>query len=115
MVCTICFVEYAGKVMSECARVLKPDGRLLIGFVPLDSVWGQYHNLRGKAGHTYYANARFFSEAALVELAAKAGLGLKPATGCELPAPQSDPADYPAGMSPTPGVQSFRAVLFGKD
>lgn len=115
MVCTICFVGDASKVFSECARVLKPRGHLLIGFVPLDSVWGQYHSLRGKAGHTYYADARFFYEAELIELAAKTGLSLKQTTGCELPAPKAEPADYPDGMNPTHGVQSFRAVLFGKN
>ncbi|MCD8565418.1 MAG: class I SAM-dependent methyltransferase [Burkholderiaceae bacterium] len=40
MVCTICFVENAGEVLSERSRVLKPGAHLLIGFVPLDSVWG---------------------------------------------------------------------------
>ncbi|MCD8503585.1 MAG: class I SAM-dependent methyltransferase [Burkholderiaceae bacterium] len=116
MVCTICFVENAGEVLSERSRVLKPGAHLLIGFVPLDSVWVQYHSLRGKAGHTYYAGARFFSEAELIKLAAKAGLVLKQTTiGCELPAPKSGPSAYPDGMNPTRGVQSFRALLFGKN
>ena len=114
MVCTICFVQDVAKVLSECARVLAPGGHLLIGFVPLDSVWGQYHSSRGKAGHTYYAGATFFLENDLVQLAKQAGLSVKEAAGCELPTPKPSPGDLTLDMRPTPGVPSFRAVLFYK-
>ena len=114
MVCTICFVENAAKVLKECARVLKPDGHLLIGFLPTDSIWGQFHSLRGKTGHDYYGSAKFFTQAELEALAADAGLGLKLATGCELPPPKASEDELPPNMQPTAGVDSFRCLLFHK-
>lgn len=62
MVCTICFVQDLAGVFKECARIIKSGGHLLVGFVPLDSVWGQYHSLRGQAGHSYYAGAQFWRQ-----------------------------------------------------
>lgn len=131
MVCTICFVQDADKVLKECQRVLKPGGHLLIGFVPLDSVWGQFHSLRGKAGHTYYADAAFFTQTDLEKLAALAGLRLKKVIGCELPAPKSltnqsrnqpgNPStdsgstEHQLSTQPIAGVESFKAALWIKD
>lgn len=114
MVCTICFVQDLRQVLGECARVLKSGGHLLIGFVPLDSVWGQYHSVRGQAGHTYYSQAKFLSEAELLALASTCGLALEQAHGCELPPPKPSASDYPPEMKPLAGVQSFRAVLLAK-
>ena len=114
MVCTVCFVEDLAKVFRECARVIKLGGHVLIGFVPLDSIWGQYHSLRGKSGHTYYAGATFWQQAALLDLAQAAGLTTQDEQGCELPPPKAFPSDYPPGMNPTAGLQSFKAILLSK-
>lgn len=114
IVCTICFVQDAARVFKECARVLQAEGHLLLGFVPSDSLWGQFHSLRGQAGHTYYSNARFFTQAEIVELAKDAGLTLKREKQVELPAPAPDASDYPPGMAARPGVASFKGLLFQK-
>jgi len=114
MVCTICFVQDIQRVLRECHWVLKPRGHLLIGFVPDNSVWGQYHSLRGKAGHTYYSQARFFSETELIDLARDEGLRLEKTNGVELPPPKVDTGDYPAGMNPSSGVQRLQVVLLAK-
>ena len=114
IVCTICFVQDAARVFKECARVLQTKGHLLLGFVPSDSLWGQFHSLRGQAGHTYYSNARFFTQAEIVELAMDAGLSLEMDRQVELPAPAPDSSDYLPGMNPEPGVSSFQGLLFQK-
>lgn len=114
IVCTICFVTDARLVLKECHRVLKPGGHLLMGFVPLESLWGQYHSIRGKAGHTYYAQARFFSTNELIECAQMVGFAVQDLAHADLPAPASDPKAYPTGMQVTAGAPSFQALLLQK-
>lgn len=110
MVCTICFVRQANEVLKQCARVLKPGGHLLIGFVPADSAWGAHYRAKAQAGHTFWACAQFFTQDQLVALGKEAGLVLVKEAACELPlpadasvqAPTNDPSltvSAPAGFS----------------
>mgnify|MGYP001113158854 CR=1 FL=1 len=114
MVCTICFVQDLVKVLAQCHRVLKPGGQVVIGFVPLDSVWGQHHSARGKSGHTYYAGARFYRAAELIELAQAAGLTLTQTRSVELPAPQTGSRQDAGTGHDSTEADSFCVMRFGK-
>ena len=114
MVCTICFVQDLAKVMAQCHRVLKPGGHVLVGFVPLDSIWGQYHSTRGKSGHTYYSGARFYRAPELIDIARAAGLTLKQTRCVELPAPQTGSSQDAVDSNRSSETPSFCAMQFVK-
>lgn len=60
VVTTLCFVESPAKLLAEAKRVLKPGGRLIIGFIDRDSPLGQEYE-RQRPQSIFYSNAVFFS------------------------------------------------------
>jgi SAM-dependent methyltransferase len=62
MVTTICFVDDLGTAFREAARVLKPGGSLVIGFIDRDSPLGKQYVAR-KDRDPFYRHARFYSVA----------------------------------------------------
>ncbi|WP_457573168.1 class I SAM-dependent methyltransferase [Desulfolithobacter sp.] len=56
---TLCFVQDRQQVLSECYRVLRPGGRLVLGIIPAGSPWGKLLADKGAQGHPYYQYARF--------------------------------------------------------
>lgn len=46
MVLTLCFVAYPMQAIRECRRVLRSEGRLLLGIVPADSPLGAVNTWR---------------------------------------------------------------------
>ena len=49
-------------ILQEAYRVLKPGGRLVVGFIGKDSPWGMKYQQKGQADPTsVYHNARFFT------------------------------------------------------
>ncbi|MCF6148729.1 MAG: class I SAM-dependent methyltransferase [Candidatus Kuenenia sp.] len=61
IVVTLCFVTDPITVLREAKRVLKKDGSIIIGLVPRDSSWGILYEEKGRAGHPFYSNARFYT------------------------------------------------------
>lgn len=60
VVTTICFVDSPAKMLSEARKVLKPGGRLVIGFIDRDSGMGQDY-LAHQAENVFYREAEFYS------------------------------------------------------
>lgn len=60
IVTTICFVDDPMAMLNEARRVLKPRGRLVIGFIDRESHLGR-HYLAHQAESVFYRDARFFS------------------------------------------------------
>jgi SAM-dependent methyltransferase len=67
VVTTICFVDSPEKVLAEAHRVLRPGGKLVIGFVDRASGLGQSY-LEHQANSDFYREALFFSAAEVGEL-----------------------------------------------
>jgi MinD superfamily P-loop ATPase/ubiquinone/menaquinone biosynthesis C-methylase UbiE len=74
LIVTLCFVKDPMAVLKEAARVLKSDGRILIGLVPRDSPWGEYYEEKKKKGHHFYAKAFFYTFSETKEMLRMAGL-----------------------------------------
>jgi len=76
LVVTLCFLDDPDKAMQEFARVLRPDGRLVVGFVPADSAWGRQYMRKGQEGHPFYSAARFYTCSEALDMVGAAGFRL---------------------------------------
>lgn len=60
VVTTICFVDSPARMVAEARRVLRPGGRLVIGFIDRDSFMGQAY-VAHQDESTFYREATFYS------------------------------------------------------
>ncbi len=72
-VCTLCFVEKPQKALLEIKRVLKPDGRIVIGALNRWSPWALVRRVKGLFMETVYNRAEFISPRELGSSLARAG------------------------------------------
>lgn len=121
LVVTLCFVDDPLAVLSECRRVLRRDGAVVIGLVFGDSPWGERYRTLATSGHPFYSSARFLTRAELRELLDRAEL-MPVQYASTLRQPPSDavvvepvwPDDLPdAGFSAWKAVQ--RALAAGDE
>lgn len=74
-VTTICFVDSAAAMLAEARRVLKPGGRLVIGFIDRESALGQDY-LAHQAESVFYREATFYSADEVERLLRQAGFSI---------------------------------------
>jgi SAM-dependent methyltransferase len=67
VVTTICFVDSPDKMLAEAHRVLRPDGKLVIGFIDRQSGIGRTY-LEHQSESVFYCEAVFYSSAEVGEL-----------------------------------------------
>ena len=89
LIVTICFLRNPPRVLSECRRLLKPGGFLLLGLVPKNSSWGQAYMAEGQQGHPFYAPATFYTTSEIVGMCERAGFFLEESRSCLLESPES--------------------------
>jgi SAM-dependent methyltransferase len=56
-----CPPPYLKKLLQECHRVLKREGKILIGFIPRNSPWGKFYQAQKKRGLPSYRGVRLHS------------------------------------------------------
>jgi ubiquinone/menaquinone biosynthesis C-methylase UbiE len=56
---TWAFLADRTKVLRECRRVLRTDGRLVNAYLDRDGKWGQSYAERGRQGDALFSHARF--------------------------------------------------------
>jgi SAM-dependent methyltransferase len=72
IVTTICFVDDPRATLHEVARVLRPDGELVLGLIDRESTLGQAY-VAHRAENVFYREARFFSASEVDALLAETG------------------------------------------
>jgi ubiquinone/menaquinone biosynthesis C-methylase UbiE len=111
IVVTLCFASKPEQLLQEAARVTRQNGRVVVGIVPSNSLWGRKYSEMAKQGHHLYKNARFFTVEEVVNLAKSAGLRKTGAYSTLVADPDDEitqPKVYP-GTIPTAG---FVAISF---
>jgi len=91
MVTTLCFVSDAERSLSECHRVLRNGGTLVVGIVPARSAWGRLYGAKGREGHPFYSKARFYTCGQVARICANAGFVLDKAISCLQTSPGEEP------------------------
>jgi ubiquinone/menaquinone biosynthesis C-methylase UbiE len=72
VVTTLCFVDSPATMLAEARRVLKPGGRLVIGFIDRESTLGQNY-LAHQAESVFYREATFYSADEVARLLEQTG------------------------------------------
>ena len=72
LVTVICFVQSVSALFSEVSRVLKPGGRVILGFIDRASTLGQLYERR-KDSDSFYKEATFYTVPAVAGLVQQAG------------------------------------------
>ena len=107
VVTTICFVDSPAAVLAEARRVLRPGGRLVIGFIDRESGLGQ-HYLAHQDESVFYREATFLSAGEVEKLLLDAGFGVA-GWGQTLARPLPDTHDIEA-LRPGRGECAFVVV-----
>ena len=68
LIVTLCFVDSPVAVLQEAHRILKPEGKVVLGLVLRDSPWGQYYLTKKNEGHRFYRYATFHSYQEVTQL-----------------------------------------------
>ena len=71
---TLCFAPEPLGLLKEAARVVRPDGQVVLGLVLADSPWGRHYVRLGENGHRFYSRARLYTLEEVRGLVADAGL-----------------------------------------
>ncbi len=111
---TLCFLADPSAALREAARVLTPDGSLVIGFVPREGAWGTSYALMAEEGHPVYSRGRYYTVAAVREMAEAAGFVFERAASALFFGPGEEPPGTVKaleGLSPSAG---FAAMRFAK-
>ncbi len=61
IIVTLCFVASPLKVLTEANRLLRKDGKIVLGLVLQESPWGRYYQVKKRKGHRFYKHATFYS------------------------------------------------------
>jgi len=84
---TLCFVENPEMVLFEAKRVLKIGGRLIVGIINRESLWGQLYLKKKAEGHPIYRYAAFYTVYETVKMTEHVGMAVEAysSTLCQQP------------------------------
>jgi SAM-dependent methyltransferase len=73
LITTLCFLNSPLKVLKEAHRILKPEGKLVLGVILKDNPWGQQYQQKKMEGHRIYKYANFYNCNEVSRLTIQAG------------------------------------------
>lgn len=110
-VVTLCFLKNPSVTLKEARRVLRSRGKVVVCFIPKDSVWGKFYLEKKAAGHRFYKHASFLQIREVEELLEQAGFRVEDAYSTLLQGPEeiSDVEPSIKGSHEVAGVCCIRA------
>ena len=115
MVGTICFLSDPRQALREASRVLRKDGRVLLGLVPRNSPWGNSYREKALAGHPFYSVATFHTCENIIRTASDVGLYLERARSCLFESPEARVDAYAPSREGILDASGFVGLRFKKD
>jgi SAM-dependent methyltransferase len=118
-VTVLCFVPDAERAVCEMVRVLKPEGRMVVGELGRWNLWAAKRRISGCLAPSVWSAARFRTAGELRRLAINAGVSVTATRGaifyppCAAAAALLAPRDSWLGQRTTTGA-AFLAVAGGK-
>jgi SAM-dependent methyltransferase len=77
LIVTLCFVDAPLELLCETDRILKNNGKVVLGLVLRESPWGQFYLERKDKGHPFYQHARLYSYVEVMGLLEYAGFSIE--------------------------------------
>ena len=77
LIVTLCFVDSPMEVLKEANRLLRGEGKIVLGLVLRESPWGRSYQLKKKEGHRFYKYATFYSYQEVEMLLEQAGFKIE--------------------------------------
>lgn len=68
IIVTVCFVKQPESLIKEAKRVLKDDGKIIIGFIDKESFLGKFYSRKKSK---FYKYAKFYSTEEVIEMLSK--------------------------------------------
>jgi SAM-dependent methyltransferase len=109
-VVTLCFMAHPLRGLREARRVLRTDGKLVLGLVPADSPWGRHYQTLAARGDEFYRHARFYTRAETATLLRQAAFRIERARSALFWPPEGQPLTIGAreGTDPQAGFWALR-------
>lgn len=77
LIVTLCFINSPLATLKEAYRILKQDGKIVLGLVLRESPWGQFYLAKKEEGHRFYRYATFYSYQEVVALLKQSGFTIE--------------------------------------
>jgi SAM-dependent methyltransferase len=77
MIVTLCFVNSPSAVLLEAHRILKKEGKIVLGLVLQDSPWGHFYLTRKEQRHRFYKHATFYNYRRVTEFLENTGFAVE--------------------------------------
>lgn len=113
LIATLCFVNSPRGVLCEVARLLRSEGKVVLGLMLKESPWGQLYQRKKDAGHYFYRYATFYRYDELDKLLKQTGFSVENVISTLF----QNPGEVKHAEPPQPGFSrnaGFTVILAGR-
>jgi SAM-dependent methyltransferase len=113
-IATLCFMDSPNRILTEATRLLRSEGKVVLGLVLRGSPWGQLYQTKKEMGHLFYKCATFHTYAEVDMLLMQTGFLIEKVISMLF----QNPGEVNHIESPRQGFSvdaGFTVILAGKD
>lgn len=76
IILTFCFLRSPLEALRETFRVLKPEGKIVLGLVTKENPWGKFYEQEKKNGHRFYKKVTFYKFSEITTILGQSGFSI---------------------------------------